>query len=309
MLPRRRTNRPQSSWSLSCARSRTRSTGRALANPVEQTLSHIPMHRLLRQTDHRPWPAPRRPWLGRQSWCDLLFAHYRIPAAALRRFVPPPLQLQEQDGFSWIGVVPFRMSGVMLRGLPDLPWISAFPEINVRLYVEHGGKPGVWFLSLDATNPLAVWSARRFFHLPYRRAHIEVEASSSGIRYASRLLTGSARFNARYRPDTPVYAATPGTLEHFLTERYCLYAQAPSGRLYRTEVHHERWPLQGASGEVDATDLLRSHGVEVGGPPDLLHFAKRIDVLTWAPQALVSGSEARPDPVGLTSGGAPGIDL
>jgi uncharacterized protein len=188
----------------------------------------------------------------------------------------------------------------MMRGLPDLPWISAFPEINVRLYVEHGGKPGVWFLSLDATNPLAVWSARRFFYLPYRRANIEVERlslrdepasgrgepSSPEFRYDSQLLTGSARFSARYRPTTPVYSASPGTLEHFLTERYCLYARAPSGRLYRTEVHHAPWPLQGASGTVDATDLLNSHGLEVGGAPDLLHFAARVDVLTWAPEAL-----------------------
>jgi len=229
---------------------------------------------------------PGRPWLGRQSWSDLLFAHYRIAASALQRFVPPPLRVQEYEGTSWIGVVPFRMSGVMVRGLPDLPGVSAFPEINVRLYVEYGGKPGVWFLSLDATNPLAVWTARRFVHLPYRRARIEIAHQSSEIHYTSRLLDGRARFTGRYRPTSPVRMAVPGTLEHFLTERYCLYAQAPSGRLYRTEVHHAPWPLQEAAGEIDSTDVFRSHGIELENPPDLLHFAARVDVLTWAPQAV-----------------------
>src|SRR5690554_1769026 len=115
------------------------------------------MHPALTQTDHRPWPLPAHRWTWRQTWCDLLFAHWPIDAKKLRPLVPEALTIQEYDGTSWIGVVPFRMEGVMLRPLPDLPWLSAFPELNVRLYVEYGGKPGVWFLSLDATNPLAVW--------------------------------------------------------------------------------------------------------------------------------------------------------
>jgi uncharacterized protein YqjF (DUF2071 family) len=255
------------------------------------------MHPLLRHTDHRPWPVPRRAWVGRQSWQDLLFAHYRVEASVLRPFIPRALRLQEEDGLSWIGVVPFRMSGVMLRGLPDLPGISAFPEINVRLYVEHDGKPGVWFLSLDATNPIAVWTARRFFHLPYRRARIEIQLAkpeSTGAvdppeteyRYSSELLTSAvrARFNAQYRPITPVRSAVQGTVEYLLTERYCFYAMSPSGRLYRTEVHHMPWPLQTASGQVDSSDLLFSDGIELKAQPDLLHFAKGIDVITWAPE-------------------------
>ena len=188
---------------------------------------------------------------------------------------------------SWIGVVPFRMTGVMLRGLPDLPWLSAIPEVNVRLYVEHAGKPGVWFLSLDATNPIAVWTAKRFFNLPYRRARIAIRSvPGNEYDYSSELIDAPAtgRFTARYRATTEIYRATPGSLEHFLTERYCLYAMAPSGRLYRTEVHHRPWPLQKATAEVDATDLLASHQIDLREPPELLHFASHIDVLTWAPR-------------------------
>jgi uncharacterized protein YqjF (DUF2071 family) len=240
------------------------------------------MHPLLLRVDHRPWPVPARPWLGRQSWCDLLFAHYLVPASTLRPLVPAPLRLQEKDGVSWIGVVPFRMEDAMARGLPALPWISAFPELNVRLYVEYAGRPGVWFLSLDATNPLAVWAARKFFHLPYRRAKMDVRLESGDFHYASR---GPARFDARYRPTSEAYQAAAG-LEHFLTERYCLYARSPAGRLFRCDVHHLPWPLQAATAQVDATDLLASHGLTVTTPPDLLHFARRVDVLTWAPEAL-----------------------
>ncbi len=101
------------------------------------------MHPALTRLDHRPWPIPQAAWAWRQSWHDLLFAHWPVPAKVLQPFVPSTLEVQELDGTSWIGLVPFRMSGVMRRPLPNLPWISAFPELNVRLYVVRDGKPGV----------------------------------------------------------------------------------------------------------------------------------------------------------------------
>lgn len=242
------------------------------------------MHPSLATIDHRPWPLPSGAWAWRQSWCDLLFAHWPVPAAALRARVPAPLQIQEFDGTSWIGVVPFRMQGVMHRPLPDLPWISAFPELNVRLYVEYDGKPGVWFLSLDATNLAAVWTARLLFHLPYHRARIKVEARGDRYGYDSARSDGRARFRGEYGPASPVYRATPGTLEHWLTERYCLYAQAPDGAIWRTEVHHAPWPLQQASATIAENSMLAPHSLSVAGPPALLHFARQIDVVVWSPQ-------------------------
>jgi uncharacterized protein YqjF (DUF2071 family) len=124
------------------------------------------MHPALSKVDHRPWPLPSGPWRMRQSWRDLLFAHWPVPAARLRALVPAPLEIDEHDGSSWVGVVPFRMAGVAPRPLPDLPYLSAFPELNLRLYVRLDGKAGVWFISLDAANRAAVWGARLLFHLP-----------------------------------------------------------------------------------------------------------------------------------------------
>ena len=173
------------------------------------------------------------------------------------------------------------MAGVMRRPLPDLPWVSAFPELNVRLYVEHEGRAGVWFLSLDATNPLAVWAARRFFHLPYFRARIGLDDAGDAIRYTCHRPVGEPVFEARYRPTSEPHESTPGTLEHWLTERYCLYAQAPDGSIWRNDVHHLPWPLQAAEAEITRNTYLAHHGLPVGDPPSVLHFARRIDVIVW----------------------------
>lgn len=240
-------------------------------------------HAILSRTDHRPWPLPDAPWAWRQTWHDLLFAHWPVPFSELKDLVPPGLTIQEFDGTSWVGVVPFRMTGVTLRSVPPLPWLSAFPELNLRLYVEHNGRPGVWFLSLDATNPLAVRTARRYFHLPYVLAKIRAEACPCGFRYVSeRVGTASpVRFHGAYRPVSDVQESRPGTLEHFLTERYCLYARSPDGRLHTADIHHGPWPLQPAEAEIAINEIPRPHGIRLEGEPALLHFASRIDVVVW----------------------------
>ncbi len=239
------------------------------------------MHPSLSRLTHRPWALPTSPWTWRQSWRDLLFAHWPVKAAAVQPLVPAPLRVQEFDGTSWVGLVPFRMTGVMRRPLPDLPWISAFPELNVRLYVEDGGKPGVWFLSLDATNPLAVWAARRFFHLPYFNAQIRVEAIGDGIRYTASRGNDHPFLHVQYRPTSAPYESKLDTLEHWLTERYCLYARAPDGAIFRNEVHHVPWPLQRAEADFQRNTYLSCHGLAVDGAPVTLHFARRIDVIVW----------------------------
>jgi uncharacterized protein len=240
------------------------------------------MHVAFSRVDHRLWPLPQGRWTWRQSWKDLLFAHWPVPADVIRPLVPPSLAVQEFDGTSWVGVVPFRMEGVMLRPLPDLPWLSAFPELNLRLYVERDGKPGVWFLSLDAANAVAVWAAKRFFHLPYHLAAIGFERRGEGFEFTSRRVSDTAPVSCRahYRPASAVFEAKPGSLESFLAERYCLYAQAPSGTLYRADVHHVPWPLHEAVGEVDASELVLPHGIPLEGPP-LLHFSRGVDVVVW----------------------------
>lgn len=205
--------------------------------------------------------------------------HWPVPARVLRPMVPAAIELQEFDGTAWLAVVPFRMTGVMRRPLPDLPWVSAFPELNVRTYVSMNGKPGVWFLSLDAANWLAVWAARTFFHLPYFWARMSLNEDGDGIHYRS--VRPGAEFAATYRATSEPYLSRPGSLEHWLTERYCLYSQAPDGSIWRNEVHHRQWPLQSASASVERNTLPQSHGIALDGPPALLHFARHVDVVVW----------------------------
>lgn len=238
------------------------------------------MHPALAEVEHRPWPLPSGGWTWRQSWHDLLFAHWPVRAAELRALVPPELTVQEREGTAWIGVVPFRMSGVMRRPFPDLPWVSAFPELNVRVYVEHDGRPGVWFLSLDAANALAVWAARRFFYLPYYRARMTLAEHGDTIHYTSK--RAGAEFRSTYRPTSAVYQTRPGSLDHWLTERYCLYARSPDGGIRRNDVHHAPWPLQSAEASFERNTLLDFHGVRVDPKQTpLLHFARRLDVVVW----------------------------
>ena len=242
------------------------------------------MHLSLAHLDHRPWPIPPTPWVWRQSWHDLLFAHWPIDAEQIRPLIPDGLSIDQFEGTAWIGIVPFRMTGVMRRPFPDLPGISAFPELNVRTYVAGNGKPGVWFLSLDAASALAVWAARRFFHLPYFRAEMSLRRVQGRIEYRSH--RSGVQFEGSYRPTSDVYRSSPGSLEHWLTERYCLYAADRHGSLWRNEVHHAPWPLQRAEAEIRDNTMLRPHGLRVPGPPSLLHFAEQVDVVVWPGQRL-----------------------
>lgn len=245
-------------------------------------------HPALKKQSHRPWPIPESPWKWRQTWCDLLFAHWPVPIDVLRPLVPEPLNIQEYDGTSWIGITPFRMEGVMLRPFPDLPGISSFYELNVRLYVEYNGKPGIWFLSLDATNPMAVWAARLFFYLPYYNAQINLEKKSAQFHYSLHRKEESmpVDFEAVYEPDSETYHAEPESLEYFLTERYCLYAESPDGDIYRCEIHHLPWPLQKAKAEFHTNELTRPFDIPLPETPPLLHFSSRQDVIIWNPRQI-----------------------
>jgi uncharacterized protein YqjF (DUF2071 family) len=223
-----------------------------------------------------------------QSWHDLLFAHWPVDAAVLRPLLPSQLQIDTFEGRAWIAVVPFRMTGVRLRGTPSLPWLSGFPELNVRTYVTNSGKPGVWFFSLDAGNPLAVAIARAWFHLPYFRARMSCEEQEGWIHYQSERThdrAPAAELKGRYRPVGGVFSQHRGTLEHFLTERYCLYAADGRGHIIRAEIHHPPWPLQPAEAELERNTMTESLGIAPASQP-LLHFARRQDVVVWWPARL-----------------------
>ncbi len=241
------------------------------------------------QTAHRPYPLSPRPWAMRMVWRDLLFAHWPVPVAALRDLIPHNLEIDTFDGNAWLGLVPFGMTGVAPRFAPPqfsrlAPGLSSFLELNVRTYVTANGRAGVWFFSLDAANAFAVRAARTAFHLPYMDARMISSSAGETISYSSvRTHRGEpeAEFRGRYKPVGDVYHSSPGTLESWLTERYCLYSADRAGRLYRGEIHHQRWPLQRAELELEVNTMTQGIGLELRDPPTLLHFARELPVVAW----------------------------
>ncbi len=238
-------------------------------------------------TAHRAWPPPDRAFAMHQIWRDLLFAHWPVEPDMLRRTLPAGLELDLHEGRAWVGVVPFRMSGIRLRPQPfAVPWIGAFAELNVRTYVTGpgGDRPGVYFYSLDAANPIAVALARRWYHLPYFFARMPIRERDGWIEYESwRLHPGAprSRFSARYRPSGAPFTAAPDSLEAWLTERYALYTTDRRGRPLRGDIHHRPWPLQRAEGTLRFGALTAQHGITLPEQPPLLHFARRLDIVAW----------------------------
>jgi uncharacterized protein len=228
--------------------------------------------RSLRETAHRPYPAPTRRWTMGQTWQNLLFAHWRVPHDVLRPHVPARLELEEHDGSAWIGLTPFRISGLRLRGAPPLPLLSSFDELNCRTYVRGGDRPGIWFFSLDASSRAAVAAAQRVYRLPYR--HARIDAWSDRFQADTE---GDGSFRARYHGLGMPSPAKQGTLEHFLTERYCLYADQGD---MRAEIHHPPWPLQPAEAELEQRSIAP---VQLEGAP-ICHYSSRQDVLIWSPE-------------------------
>jgi uncharacterized protein len=219
-----------------------------------------------------------------QTWEDLLFAHWPVDPDGLRRLLPEALRLQTHEGVAWLGITPFVISGLRLRGTLPLPRVSTFLELNVRTYVTAGGKPGIWFFSLDASSRLAVEAARRTYKLPYFPARISTKRRAGWIEFDSARIGDGDRgphvFSARYRPVGEEYHAAPGSLEEFLAERYCLYAVDERGRLHRAEIHHPPWPLRPAEATIELNTMAPG---ELALPDEepLLHFARVQDVVIW----------------------------
>jgi uncharacterized protein len=219
------------------------------------------------------------------TWSELLFAHWPMDPQWIARRLPVGLEVDTFDGQAWVGIVPFQMSDVAPRGFPALPGLSRFLELNLRTYVVRDGKPGVWFWSLDAANPIAVRVARTTFNLPYMDAKMSLEMSTldGGIVYRSeRTHRGEppATLDMTYRPEGPPFRANPGTLEYWLTARYCLYSANRNGVLYRGEIFHPPWMLQRAGCDIRKNTMGTAQQLEFRGEPHLL-FAAPVAVQAW----------------------------
>jgi len=253
---------------------------------------------ILNITTHRTAPMPRRPWLVNMSWRDLLFAHWRMEPAAVRARLPQPLDLGLYDGAAWVGVIPFVMD-FAVRGVPMM---LATPEINVRTYVSYRGVPGVYFFSLDLASVVGVLGARIGYGLPYwlakmwaRRVALDGNGEKDGsggkddvgeqyeIRYGTARVANRADFWGCYRPIGAVFQAAPGTIEHFVTERYCLY-NVERGKVYHVPIHHLPWRLQPAEAEIVRNTMADAVGIRLPQSAPLLHFARELEVLAWTPE-------------------------
>jgi uncharacterized protein YqjF (DUF2071 family) len=233
---------------------------------------------------------PSRPWAGRMRWCDLAFLHWSVKPQSLRPLIPAGLELDTYEGEAWVGVVPFRMEGVRARATPPVPMVHAFPEINVRTYVRAAGRAGVWFFSLDATSRLAVRGARWLYNLPYFDARISVASDADGVvHYESRRVHAGAppaTFMARYAANSEPRAPAPGSLEHFLVERYCLFMHDERRGLGILDINHRPWPLQRGTVDLAGNTMAAAAGIALPDRPPLVHVARELDVHAWTRRAL-----------------------
>ena len=222
----------------------------------------------------------------RMTWANLAFLHWRIPTDVMRARVPAELTVEEFDGSAWLAVTPFEMRDVRIGGMPGVPGATNFPELNVRTYVRHRDRTGVFFFSLDAASLLAVIGARLATGLPYFHAGMWMREEKGDFQYASDRTeehVAAARFRATYRPTGDVFQSKPGSREHFLTERYSLFVKA-AGILRRLDIEHVPWPLQPASADVQVNTMAQAAGFGLPDESPHVLFSRSIDVVAHWPR-------------------------
>jgi uncharacterized protein YqjF (DUF2071 family) len=238
-------------------------------------------------TDHRPFSIPNSPWVMHQAWNDFLFMHWPVPVEQIRAAVPEPLPLHLHEGVAYLGVIPFHMTDVRPRGTVNVPGLSNFPELNVRTYVIVDGKPGVYFLSLDASNRVAVETARATFGLPYFKATMHWERNNGNLQYYSARTDRRgppAELKGSYRPTGDYFYTAKGTLQHWLSERYRLYTVDGQGQIYTTDVHHLPWPMRNVEASFSINTMAQGHGIDLPDEAPLVHYSPGVDVVVWAPR-------------------------
>jgi uncharacterized protein YqjF (DUF2071 family) len=266
---------------------------------LEIQTQFVTANSLLYSVEHRPWLPPDTHWLFSQSSNDALFVHFPIDPPILRRLVPEALTLDLYDGVAWLTISPVCTSYLRPSGVPPLPGLSFFPQVNLRTYVTMHGKPGIFNFSVDAANLSAVWFARIFFRVQYWHSKIQVSGATLRARNraettvhfrCSRLhgpaaLSGPVKFDVAYSPVEKIERIRPGSLDEFLMERYCVYSWNRR-KFYRIEVHHQPWPLQQASAEIHANSIAEPLGLTLPVNPALCHFSRSLKMLVWAPESI-----------------------
>ena len=260
------------------------------------------MQEYLIRTSHRPRPLPSGRWRMTQRWNDLLFAHWPLPASLIDPLLPEGLEADTFLGSAWLGVVPFWLDRIKVRGVPPIPGMRSFPDLNVRTYVrdQQTGTPGVYFFSLDASNLVAVVVARVFFHLPYHWAEMRLDQRSErefSFYSRRRFSSQPAVFKARYRglgPTRSLVEGRSGTLEYFLMERSCLFTRNKAGQAVRAHLHQLPWPLEEAEAEIERNDLAAMIGLELPDQEPVLHYSRRLAAYVWPAELVRPALAGRP---------------
>ena len=260
------------------------------------------------RTSHRPRPLPSGRWEMTQRWNDLLLAHWPIPVAQMAALLPDWLEVDTFQGSAWLGVVPFWLDRIKIRGVPPVPGARSFPDLNLRTYVrdQFTGTSGVYCFSLDASNLLAVAVARSWYHLPYYWSDMRLEQRSerefsfySRRRFAGRRVV----FKVRYRglgPSQKLAESRPGSLEHFLIERYCLFSTNLAGQPIRANLHHTSWPLEEAEAEIEQNNLAEVLGIRLPDEKPVLHYSRQLAVYVWPAELVQPALVTRPVTVAAT---------
>lgn len=252
--------------------------GQSITGDEKLKLNHI-------NTSHRPFPLPKVPWILQQTWDDVLFLHWPVSEAILRDHIPAQLDLDRYEGTAWVSLVLFEVNGMRPRALPPIPFVHSFLELNVRTYVTYKGKPGIYFFSLDANSRLAVRMARIGYSLPYHLAKIELKRKTGKIEFSSsRIHKNKPKESLQtiYRPTAEGYFAKKGTLDYWLTERYCLWTQK-GRRLFRTDILHEKWKLQKAEVEIQKNSMAHFLPASSLSSDPVIHYSPSKRVLFWPP--------------------------
>jgi uncharacterized protein len=241
------------------------------------------------RTSQRPKPLPTGRWMLSQRWNDILFAHWRVPAATVSPFLPEGLQPDSFQGSAWIGLVPLWMDRLNFRGVPSLPGAQSFPEVHLRTYVhdQHTNTPGIYNLSVDIGSLLATAAVRLIFRQPCNWAEMRLNQRTErefSFYSRRRFVAQSAIFSARYRglgPTRRLAEIRSGSLEYFFTERYCLFTRNHAGLALRSNIHAVASPLEDAEAEIERNDLPAALGIQVADQEPVLHYSRRLAVYVW----------------------------
>ncbi len=228
---------------------------------------------ILRQTSHRPWEIPTQPWKYYQEWNDAVFLHWKVQVEELNKFIPKDLEIELIENSAWVSLVAFNMEKIRPRILPSFSPISYFHEINLRTYVKHNGKTGVYFLSIEGGKWLSCKIARQLSELPYLYSKMN---RSKGI-YTSENKTKKSKLNLEFKVGEQLKFKSETDL--FLTERYALF-QNVGNRLNEFEIHHIEWPIFDI--EINSSHINFPEFPDFfQTQPDLAHYSTGVQVIAW----------------------------